>query len=74
MVSGRPAFDNLRGERRTGAPTELALILVVDDEDDDLDRRFRIHAAKLLIVEGREKLTSANEQQQQLTNELDKLR
>ncbi|CAF4220238.1 unnamed protein product [Rotaria sordida] len=41
MVSGRPAFDNLRGEQGTGSPTELALILVVDDEDDDLDRRFR---------------------------------
>ncbi|CAF4318150.1 unnamed protein product [Rotaria sordida] len=33
-----------------------------------------VHAAKLLIDGGREKLTSINEQQQQLTNELDKLR
>ncbi|CAF4107403.1 unnamed protein product [Rotaria sordida] len=33
-----------------------------------------VHAAKLLIAGGREKLTSINEQQQQLTNELDKLR
>ncbi|CAF1203448.1 unnamed protein product [Rotaria sp. Silwood1] len=33
-----------------------------------------VHAAKLLIAGGREKLTSINEQQQQLTNELDKVR
>jgi hypothetical protein len=33
-----------------------------------------VYAAKLLIVGGREKLTSVNEQQQQVTNELDKLR
>ncbi len=33
-----------------------------------------VHAAKLLIVGGREKLTSVNEQQRQVTNELDKLR
>ncbi len=32
------------------------------------------YAAKLLIVGGREKLTSVNEQQCQITNELDKLR
>jgi hypothetical protein len=33
-----------------------------------------VYAAKLLIVGGREKLTSVNEQQRQITNELDKLR
>ncbi|CAF2749157.1 unnamed protein product [Rotaria sp. Silwood2] len=33
-----------------------------------------VHAATLLIVGSREKLTSINEQQQQLTNEFDKLR
>jgi hypothetical protein len=32
------------------------------------------YAAKLLITGGREKITSANEQQRQITNELDKLR
>jgi len=33
-----------------------------------------VHSAKLLIIGGHEKLTSVNEQQRQVTNELDKLR
>lgn len=53
---------------------------LIEEGTDRLDNGLKngslseIYAAKLLIAGGHEKLTSANEKQRQVTNDLDKLR